>query len=403
VTTTTSAITAVPSDVIRIYQSMSALALEMGAVNLAQGVPEPVHDDTWRAALAAALPTAHFQYTPTRGTPALRGAIGGIYDADPDRIIVTSGCTESLAAALSGLARTGHRTVVWLEPFYSYYPGLARIAGLDHRGVAIDLSGPTPRLDLDGLRATLAPFGERAVLLLNTPHNPSGLVLHGRDWADLRRLVADTGCFLLLDDAYRDFRYGPSPAPYAALLATGRAAIAGSASKSFAATGIRLGWLLAPQELGPVAESVHMHLSNCTPDLVQQAAVRVIEQVTPDVVAQVRDRYRRKRDALLTALTAAGLRTLTPAGGHFVMARPPDGGSWRTGTDYALALAPALGVVPLPLESFFAAPGPPWLRFSFAVSEDDLATACRRLSRQERTGHQGTGHGGPDTWGRGVK
>ncbi len=402
-----------PSDVIQIYQSMSELALETGAVNLAQGVPEPVHDHIWRAALAAALPTAHFQYTPTRGAPALRAAIGGIYDADPDRIVVTSGCTESLAAALSALARTGYRTVVWLEPCYSYYPGLARIAGLDHRGVAIELSGPAPRLDLDGLRAALAPLGERAVLLLNTPHNPSGLVLDGRDWLGLRRLVADTGCFVLLDDAYRDFRYGPPPAPYPSLLATGRAAVAGSASKSFAATGIRLGWLLAPRELGTVAESVHMHLSNCTPDLVQQAAVRVIEQVTPDVVAQVRDRYRRKRDALLTALTAAGLRTLTPSGGHFVMARPPDGGSGRTGTDHAFALAAALGVVPLPLESFFAAPGSPWLRFSFAVSEDDLATACRWLSRPERTGHGRPGHRGPDsgepdtgepdTGGRGVR
>ncbi|MFY9808932.1 MAG: pyridoxal phosphate-dependent aminotransferase, partial [Pseudonocardiaceae bacterium] len=210
------------------------------------------------------------------------------------------------------------------------------------------------RLDLERLRAVLRPFGNRAVFLLNTPHNPSGLVLHAQDWTDVLALVAGTGCFLLLDDAYRDFRYGSPPAPYGALLATGLAAVAGSVSKSFAGSGIRLGWLLSPKELNPVAESVHMHMSNCAPDIVQRTAAQVVGEVTADVAAQVCAHYQRKRDMLLTGLAAAGLRTLTPDGGHFVMARPDKADNGRTATD--LALAPAVGVVPLPLESFSPRP-----------------------------------------------
>jgi len=366
------------TDVIQIYQSMSALARDLGAVNLAQGVPEPVHDARWRTALAAALPVAHFQYTPARGSAELRALVAESYGAQADRVVVTSGCTESLAAALAGLADLGQHTAVWLEPFYSYYPGLARLAGLGQRSVPIDLSGVVPRLDLARLRAVLRPLGGGAVLLLNSPHNPSGLVLDPADWAGVLEVMAETGCFLLLDDAYRDFRYGMPPVPYRELLATGRAALAGSVSKSLAASGIRLGWLVAPKALDEIAESAHMHLSNCAPDVLQRAALDVAAQVGPDIASQVTAHYQRKRDMLLVGLAAAGLRVLVPGGGHFVMALPTDDG--RCANDHALAFAAAARVVPLPLESFFASPAPPWLRFSFAVPMSTLVVACHRMA-----------------------
>lgn len=371
------------ADVIQIYQSMSALAGELGAVNLAQGVPEPVHDADWRSAIAAELPGAHFQYTQTRGIPALREAVASLYGRDAEGVFVTSGCTESLAAALLGLADLGRDAVVWLEPFYSYYPGLARIAGMEPYTVPVDLSGRTARLDPERLRDVLAPLGERAVLLLNTPHNPSGLTLDEESWREVAGLVETTGCFLLLDDSYRDFRYGAAPAPYARLLDTGRAAVAGAASKSFAATGVRIGWLLSPKELDPYAESAHMHLSNCAPDHVQRAAARILSTVTRDRLDRTAARYREKRDTLLAALAAAGLDAVVPEGGHFVLTRHPRDG--RTGTDLALELAHSAGVVPLPLDTFYTtAPERPRLRFSFAVSADDLDLACRRLAGRER-------------------
>lgn len=363
---------------IGVYQSMSALAGELGAVNLAQGVPEPAYDARWRAAIGAELAGTHFQYTPARGIPAVHEAVRAHYRIPAQNIVVTSGCTEALAVALFGLAALGHQTAVWLAPYYSYYPGLAEMAGMRWRTVRIDLTDGTPRLDTGRLAAVLAESGDRAVFLLNSPHNPSGLALDAAGWSEILRIVQDTDCFVLLDDAYRDFRYGAPEPPYAALLDTGRAAVAGAVSKSFAATGVRLGWLLSAEELDPLAERAHMHLSNCAPDVLQRAAVRMMRAIGPELLEETTRRYRRKRDALVTSLKGAGLRTVTPGGGHFVMAVLP--GAKGSGTELARGLAYGAGVVPLPLETFFDMPDLPWLRFSFAVPEGDLAVACERLA-----------------------
>ncbi|GAB3667695.1 pyridoxal phosphate-dependent aminotransferase [Actinocorallia lasiicapitis] len=366
---------------LQIYQEMTTLAETLGAINLAQGIPEPRYDARWRAALAAELPGSHFQYTPSDGIPALRDAVGTLHGVDAGLVLLTAGCTEAMGSALLALAEQGRGTVVWLEPFYSYYPGLARLAGLTCRSVPIDLTGPAPRLDTGLLRSVLAPLGERAVLLLNIPHNPTGLALDTDGWAAIAAIAAETGCFLLLDDVYRSFGYGASAPPYGPLLASGRAAIAGALSKSHAATGLRIGWLLAPDGLRDQAETAHMHMSNCTPDLLQRAAVRVIAETTAAELADTAAAYRDRRDLLLAALGAAGLRTVTPDGGHFVMAEPAGGG---TALDGALRLAHKTGVVPLPLETFFTSADRPWLRFSFAVAGDRLAEACDRLARGVR-------------------
>jgi aspartate/methionine/tyrosine aminotransferase len=365
------------SDVVQIYQSMSGLAREWGAVNLAQGIPEPLYDAQWRAAVAAELPEAHFQYTPTSGLPTLREAIGALYGADAREVVVTSGCTESLVAALSAHAGLGCREVLWLEPYYSYYPGIARAAGLAHRSLPLDLSGPGARLDVGALRRAVPPDAHRTALLLNSPHNPSGLTLTDDDWSRVLDLVDATGCHLVLDDTYRDFRYEGGAPPYARLLGSGRAVVAGTTSKSLAASGVRLGWLLAGEPVRSAAEGIHMHLSNCSPDLLQRAAVRVLGEVLPTLPATT-DRYRRKRDRLLEALSAAEIPALHPGGGHFVMATLPLGGPDPLATAHELCRE--VGVVPLPMGSFFDRPGAAWLRFSFAVPPEDLGTACERLA-----------------------
>ncbi|MFJ9772643.1 pyridoxal phosphate-dependent aminotransferase [Kitasatospora sp. NPDC101157] len=368
------------ADTVNVYQRMTALAAGSGAVNLSQGIPEPVYDPEWRDAVAAELPRAHFQYTPTAGQPVLREAVAALY---PDRgdgtsdPVVTSGCTESLASVLLALAGSGSETVVWLDPGYSYYPGLARTAGLRSRSVPIDLSGPSPRLDTGRLVEALAPLGRRGVLLLNSPHNPSGLVLDREAWSEVIELTGRYGCQVVVDDVYRDFRYRGPAVPYRELLATGRAAVAGAVSKSYAASGVRLGWFITSDGLARRAETAHMHLSNCAPDLLQRAAARVLRQVDGARLTRTTESYRRKRDHLLAALNGSGFTTIAPDGGHFVMARPPRG--TLRGSDPAVELARAAGVAALPLDSFFARPEPSWLRLSFAVAEDQVATAARRL------------------------
>lgn len=372
------------SQVVGIYQRMTALAAEHSAINLSQGIPEPVYDTVWRAALAAEVPLAHFQYTPSAGTPGLRESVASLYPDGPAAPVITSGCTESLAAVLLGLADDGCDTVLWLEPFYSYYPGLARIAGMDARSVPIDLAGTAPRLDMDRLAAELAPLGRRGVLLLNSPHNPTGLVLGHDEWAAVRELVEQHGCHLVIDDVYRDFRYRGPAVPYAALMETGRTTVAGGVSKSYAAAGLRLGWLLAPDRLAHRAEAAHMHLSNCAPDLLQRAAVRVLAEVDSTRLARTAQSYRRKRDHLLAALTDSGFTVSVPDGGHFVMAVPPADRPW--GPEPAVDLLRNTGVCALPLDHFFTRPPAPWLRFSFGVSVGQVEEAARRLrcARTER-------------------
>ncbi|MEU1122536.1 pyridoxal phosphate-dependent aminotransferase [Streptomyces sp. NPDC005899] len=379
----TSTSTEPDSQVVGVYQRMTALAAEHSAVNLSQGIPEPVYDTEWRAALTAEMPHAHFQYTPSAGTPGLRASVAGLYGDGFPAPVTTSGCTESLAAALFGLADDGCDTVLWLEPFYSYYPGLARITGMAARSVPIDLTGPAPRLDMDRLAAELAPLGRRGVLLLNSPHNPTGLVLGSEEWAAVRALVERHGCHLLIDDVYRDFRYRGPAVPYEALMETGRTAIAGGVSKSYAAAGVRLGWLLAPGRLARRAETAHMHLSNCAPDLLQRAAVRVLAEVDTARLEGTAGAYRRKRDHLLAALTGSGFTVSVPDGGHFVMAVPPADRPW--GPEPAVDLLLDAGVCALPLDHFFTRPHTPWLRFSFAVSAGQVEEAARRLPRARTT------------------
>lgn len=379
----TSTSTEPDSQVVGIYQRMTALAAEHSAVNLSQGIPEPVYDAEWRAALAAEVPRADFQYTPSGGTPALRKSVAGLYAEGLPAPVITSGCTESLAAVLLGLADEGCDTVLWLEPFYSYYPGLARITGMEARTVPIDLTGPSPRLDMERLAAELAPLGRRGVLLLNSPHNPTGLVLGQEEWASVCELVERHGCHLVIDDVYRDFRYSGPAVPYAALMETGRTAIAGSLSKSYAAAGLRLGWLLAPGRLARRAESAHMHLSNCAPDLLQRAAVRLLAEVDAGRLEDTARAYRRKRDHLLAALTDSGFTASVPDGGHFVMAAPPADRPW--GAEPAAGLLRNAGVCALPLDHFFTRPHPPWLRFSFGASAGQVEEAARRLRRARST------------------
>ncbi|MBB1244059.1 pyridoxal phosphate-dependent aminotransferase [Streptomyces durbertensis] len=375
----TSITTEPDSQVVGIYQRMTALAAEHSAVNLSQGIPEPVYDAEWRAALAAEVCLAHFQYTPSAGTPGLRESVASLYTDGLPAPVITSGCTESLAAVLLGLADEGCDTVLWLEPFYSYYPGLARLAGMDTRSVPIDLTGTAPRLDMDRLAEELAPLGRRGVLLLNSPHNPTGLVLRRHEWAAVCELVDLHGFHLVIDDVYRDFRYDGPAAPYAALMETGRTTVAGGVSKSYAAAGLRLGWLLTPDRLARRAETAHMHLSNCAPDLLQRAAVRLLAEVDSMRLTHTAQSYRRKRDHLLAALTDSGFTASVPDGGHFVMAVPPADRPW--GPEPAVDLLRNTGVCALPLDHFFTRPDAPWLRFSFGVSAGQVEEAAQRLRR----------------------
>ncbi|MGS1023953.1 pyridoxal phosphate-dependent aminotransferase [Burkholderia glumae] len=361
---------------IGIYQRMSALAREEGAVNLAQGIPEAIFDPGWRQHALDVL-SVSWQYTPTWGLPLLRDAVlrhHGLDDASA--CLITQGCTGALAAAMHALAGTGVRQIVALEPFYSYYPGIAQLAGC--RFTPTRLLGPVDRLSIDWSDLEQKLAAGPAAFLVNSPHNPSGFVLAAEDWARIVRLCERFDAVMLVDDVYRAFSY-TQPVPMPDAFPSIRSLWAGSVSKTLAGSGTRVGWLIGDRALVERAHVAHMHMSNCLPAHLQIAAARLLDALTSDVMQEIRQRYLRRRDRLTAALTARDFLCAHADGGHFVLAAcdvPPD----IDMDEYCVAFARRHGVAALPVGGFFMRDAPSWMRFSFAVSDDEMDLACQRIT-----------------------
>lgn len=363
-----------------VFQRMSALATESGAVNLSQGIPDNVFDARWSSEVRNAA-TASWQYTATRGDNRLRASIAQYSGVADDAILVTAGCTEALLCALVAVTKTRRiRRVVFWEPYYPYYPGLCHLAGCE--AIACPLQFVSGRFapDWSALR-TLLQQGD-ALFLANVPHNPTGMTLAPSGWTVLADLCDQTCTFLVIDDVYREFSYEEPSFEVAALLGS-NVAIAGAISKTLAATGARLGWLIGESTFIQEAHWVHMHVVNCLPQALQTAASHLLrEAMSRATFPMIRERYGRRRDRLTAALDKFGLTSAFPAGGHFVLARCP---YWLSSVEKNLevlceALAYRVGVVPLPATGFFRDSQFGWLRFSFAVSDTDLDNACGKLA-----------------------
>lgn len=374
-----------------IFQQMSALAVQASSANFAQGIPEAVFDDQWREALSETLGDVHFQYVPSRGLPELRQVISEFYGVSNEQCVVTSGCTESLTATLLALASSGLAQVVTTEPFYSFYPGMAAYAGVRLRCIPMVDSTTHwefPVSQLVALMHQRRKTDDPIALVINSPHNPTGAVLSHAQWLELVAAAEATGCWLLLDDAYRDFIFGGNQPPYAELLASGRVVIAGSISKSLAAAGNRVGWTLAPPSLLSSLDDAHMHQSYCTPAFVQQATARVWNRVGEDGLRQVCERYQARADSLTQALEALGCSPRRSSGGFFVTACAPAGvdhmltGESVAGIGLSNWFTARYSATPLPLDPFFATgQASPWLRWSCTLPDNVHNQALQNLSR----------------------
>lgn len=367
-----------------IFQQMSALAQQAGSANYAQGIPEAVYDEQWRSALAEASLQHHFQYVPSRGLPQLRETIADTYTITAANAVVTSGCTESLTSAMLTLAKLGAREVVVTEPFYSFYPGMAHYAGLPCRCVPMLDDGHRwdfPVDQLVSLMVSAAERGEQVVVLVNSPHNPTGALLDNDGWSALVNAAEQSGSWLLVDDAYRDFVFAGQLPDYAHCFESERVLIAGSISKSLAAAGNRVGWLLAPESLLDSLDDAHMHQSYCTPGLMQLATVEVWRHAAGDTMSRVAAAYARRAASLTEALTELGCAPRQAAGGFFVTSRPPQG--WQSaasGVDVATQFTEAYAATPLPLDPFFANPDAgTWLRWSCTLPDEIHRSAIDRL------------------------
>ena len=369
-----------------IFAEMSALATATGAINLGQGFPDTDGPASLLAAARQAISDGANQYPPGPGIPALRQAIsdarlrdhGQRFDPDTE-VLVTVGATEALAAAVLGLCEPGDE-VLMLEPHYDSYPPIVAMAGGTHRSVPLrpDTSGRFA-LDVDELAAAI---GSRTrMLILNTPHNPTGTVLSREELAGIADVAVRHDLIVLTDEVYEYLVYdGAAHLPVATFDGMAeRTVTISSAGKTFNTTGWKIGWACGPAPLIAAVRAAKQFLTYVGGAPFQPAVAQALGSEM-GWVAGLRDSLQDKRDRLCAGLTDAGFRVFRPQGTYFVMTDIRPLGA-DDGMRFCLDLPARAGVVAVPDEVFHDDPrdGKPFVRFAFCKRDDVIDEAVRRL------------------------
>ncbi|WP_129339615.1 pyridoxal phosphate-dependent aminotransferase [Cellulomonas endophytica] len=380
-----------------VFAEMSALAARTGALNLGQGFPDTDGPASVVEAAAAALRAGHNQYPPGPGIPALREAVAAHQERryglrlDPEReVLVTAGATEALAAAVLALTGPGDE-VLTLEPFYDAYAAVIAMAGARHTTAPL-VPGPDGfRLDLDALAAAFT--SRTRLVLLNTPHNPTGAVLTRAELAAVADLAQRHDALVVTDEVYEHLVLEPGAVhvPMATLPGmAGRTLTISSSGKTLSLTGWKIGWVSGPAALVDAVRTVKQYLTYVSGAPFQPAVAFALTD--PGVAAWVADlaaSLARRRDVLVEGLTAAGLAPVRPEGTYFVLADPAPLGV-RDGVALCRALPGLAGVVGVPVTAFTREGSATdtalraWVRFTFVKRDEVLAEAVRRLAGLDR-------------------
>ncbi|MFC7505038.1 pyridoxal phosphate-dependent aminotransferase [Nocardioides sp. GCM10030258] len=370
-----------------IFAEMSALAVRTGAVNLGQGFPDTDGPPELIGAAVDALRGGANQYAPGIGIPTLRQAIArhqqrhyGI-ELDPNtQVVVTTGCTEAIAGALLGLVDPGDEVIV-LEPYYDSYTAMIAFAGGVRRPVT--LRAPDFRLDPAELEAAVS--ARTKLILLNTPHNPTGRVLDADELAAVARVAQAHDLTVVTDEVYEHLTFdGRVHVPLATLPGMAeRTLTLSSAGKSWSVTGWKVGWATGPAPLVAAVTAAKQWLTYTSGAPLQPAVASALDSPS-DFPARLRADLQARRDELVAGLTAAGLTSYTPEGTYFATTDVSALG-WASGGDFCRALPERAGVVAIPSEVFYDDPDAPGagrqlVRWAFCKRPDVIAEAVARLS-----------------------
>ncbi|MDF3300775.1 pyridoxal phosphate-dependent aminotransferase [Streptomyces tropicalis] len=371
-----------------IFAEMSALAARTGSINLGQGFPDTDGPEEIREAAVRALRDGRGnQYPPGPGVPELRAAVAAHQrrryglDFDPDtEVLVTAGATEAIAASLLALLEPGDE-VVALEPYYDSYAACIAMAG--GKRVPVTLR-PDPerarfRLDLDELRDAVTD--RTRLLLVNTPHNPTGTVLTREELTAIAALAVERDLLVVTDEVYEHLVFdGAEHVPMATLPGMReRTVTIGSAGKTFSFTGWKVGWITGPPGLVTAVRSAKQFLTYVASGPFQYAVAEALGM--PDSYFDAfRADMRTKRDLLAGGLEQAGFAVYRPAGTYFVTTDiRPLGES--DGFAFCRTLPERCGVVAIPNAVFYdhREEGAPFVRFAFCKRTDVLEEAAARL------------------------
>ena len=368
-----------------IFAEMSALAVRTGSVNLGQGFPDTDGPAAVIDAAVDALRSGRNQYAPGIGVPELRSAVaehqGRWYglSLDPDtEVVVTTGATEALAAAFLALLNPGDE-VVALEPYYDSY--VAGIAMAGARRVPVTLRAPDFRLDVAALRDAVTD--RTRLLLVNTPHNPTGTVLDDAELAAVAEVACDRDLLVVTDEVYEHLTFDGVPhrplATYPGM--RDRTLTVSSAGKTFSFTGWKVGWACGPARLVAAVNTAKQFLT-FTSGAPLQPAVAAALALPDDYYTQFRTSLQSKRDRLCAGLRDVGFGVFVPQGTYFVTTdvRPL---GFDDGLVFCRELPQRCGVVAVPHQVFYddVEAGRPLVRWAFCKRDDVLDEAVERLAK----------------------
>jgi methionine aminotransferase len=367
-----------------IFSVMSQLAVEHRAVNLGQGFPDFEPPEALREAITRAMAEGRNQYAPGIGLPSLREQIalktermyGRRIDADTE-VTVTSGATEALFAAIAAVVRAGDEVIVF-DPAYDSYEPAIELQGA--RAVHIPLTVPSFGIDWQRVRDAITP--RTRMILVNSPHNPSGAVLSAADLDELASIVRDTEIVVLSDEVYEhivfDGALHQSVLRHAELAA--RSIVVSSFGKTYHCTGWKVGYAVAPRALSAEFRKVHQYLTFCTFHPAQVAFAEFMAS-TPEHYLELPAFYQAKRDRFRALLAPSRLKLLDVPGGYFQLV---DYSAIRDEPDVAFCewLVKEGGVAAIPLAPFYeTAPDTRLVRLCFAKSDATMEAAAERLCK----------------------
>jgi N-succinyldiaminopimelate aminotransferase len=373
-----------------IFAEMSDLAVRTSAVNLGQGFPDTDGPAEMLDAAQAALRGGRNQYPPGPGIPELRAAVaahqkrfwGLEYDPDGE-ILITAGATEAIAAAILALCEAGDE-VVCFEPYYDSYAASIALSGATRRPVTLrPTASGRYEFDPDELRAAFGP--RTRVVLLNSPHNPTGKVFTADELSQIAQLCQEYDAYAVTDEVYEHLVFTDSASRHVPLATLPgmreRTVRISSAGKTFSCTGWKIGWASGPRPLVSAVTRVKQFLTyvNGAP---LQPAVAVALGLPDAYFTGFRDDLQAKRDQLSAGLAAAGFDVLRPEGTYFVTADiTPLGG--KDGVEFCLGLPERCGVVAVPTQVFYdhVDAGRHLVRFAFCKRPEVLADAVARLGK----------------------
>jgi N-succinyldiaminopimelate aminotransferase len=370
-----------------IFTEMSALAVRTGAVNLGQGFPDTDGPASMLDAAAEALHSGHNQYPPRPGIPALRAAIAAHQrdfwrlEYDPEtQVVVTAGATEAVAAAILALCEPGDE-VICFEPYYDSYAASIALAHAVRRPVTLR-PGPDGRYhyDADQLRAAFTP--RTRLVLLNSPHNPTGKVFDRAELATIAALCVEHDVYAVTDEVYEHLVFDGEHEPLTGFPGMPERTLqVSSAGKTFSCTGWKVGWACGPAPLVSALLTVKQFLTFVNAGPLQPAVAHALS-LPREYYTGFRDDLRAKRDLLVAGLTAAGFGVLIPEGTYFVTADiAPLGGT--DGVEFCRSLPARCGVVAVPTQVFYddVEAGRRLVRFAFCKQPEVLAEAAVRLGK----------------------